>query len=236
MLDNLALAGCIRFMSFAPTEIDFIAFKSAHPQFSDAFDAAGTVRKFTAGETIIWQSEVGDHTFYLTRGEAKVVRHSIGGHEIFLAELPTGELFGELAPLIRERRTSNVVALTDCETREITGKRLLELMEAYPQFSIFLTRMLAARIEETSRQIFERLSLPAARRIYNDLVRRGEPDGDNTERYIISPPETITDLAARWNLSRESASRAISALVRQGLIIKTDTAWHIIQPDFDYAE
>ncbi len=195
-----------------------------------------SVRAFAAGETMIWQSEDGHHTFYLTKGEAKVVRHSIGGHEIFLAELPCGELFGELAPLIGERRTSNVVAVSDCETQDISADSLFELMETYPKFAIFMTRMLAARIEKTSRQIFERLSLPASRRIYNDLVRRGIRDADNSERYTLSPPETVTELSSRWNLSRESASRAVSELVRQGLIIKTDTAWHIIRPDFAYAE
>lgn len=220
-----------------PHNNDFPAFKAAHPEFGRAFDAAMSIRKFAAGETMIWQSdEDGNHTFCLIKGEAKVVRHSRGGHEIFLAELPSGELFGELAPLIGERRTSNVVAITDCETQDISAARLFELMESYPKFAIFMTRMLALRIEQTSRQIFERLALPATQRIYNDLVRRGVQDPGNSERFVISAPEAITDLAARWNLSRESASRSINQLLRQGLIVKTDTAWHIIQPDFEYAE
>ena len=235
-MPNVSVRGVNTCMFSAPHNNDFMAFKADNAEFSAAFDAAMSVRKFTAGETMIWQSEDGNHTFCLTKGEAKVVRHSIGGHEIYLAELPSGELFGELAPLIGERRTSNVVAVSDCETQDISAKYLFELMETYPKFAIFMTRMLAARIEKTSRQIFERLSLPATRRIYNDLVRRGVQDAGNSERYTISPPETITELSARWNLSRESASRSISELVRQGLIIKTDAAWHIIQPDFDYAE
>lgn len=185
---------------------------------------------------MIWQSEDGNHTFCLIKGEAKVVRNSIGGHEIFLAELPPGELFGELAPLIGERRTSNVVAVTDCETQDISATKLFELMESYPKFAIFMTRMLAARIEQTSRQIFERLSLPATRRVYNDLMRRGVQDDENSERFIIDRPESVTELATRWNLSRESASRAISELQKQGLLIKTEKSWQLIQPDFALAE
>jgi len=99
-----------------------------------------------------------------------------------------------------------------------------------------MTRMLAARIEQTSRQIFERLSLPATRRVYNDLMRRGVQDDENSERFIIDRPESVTELATRWNLSRESASRAISELQKQGLLIKTEKSWQLIQPDFALAE
>jgi len=223
-------------MPQTPHSNDFLAFKAAHPEFAARFDAAMTSRTFCAGETMIWQSEDGNHTFCLIKGEAKVVRNSIGGHEIFLAELPPGELFGELAPLIGERRTSNVVAVTDCETQDISATKLFELMETNPKFAIFMTRMLATRIEQTSRQIFERLSLPATRRVYNDLVRRGVQDAGNSERFIIDAPESVTELATRWNLSRESASRAISELQKQGLLIKDGAAWHLIQPDFALAE
>ncbi len=109
-------------------------------------------------------------------------------------------------------------------------------MESYPKFGLYIARMLAARIDSTSRQMFERLSLPATQRVYAELTRMGEQDADNSEVLTISPAQSVTQLSARWNISRESASRAMSTLQKQGLLKKTGDSWHVIQPDFEDAD
>ncbi len=193
-------------------------------------------RRFGAGETLIYQGGDDNALFCLESGTVKVVKHSIGGHEIWLAELGAGTLFGEMSALTGTRRSSDVIAISDCAVQVLPAADFLKLMEAYPKFGLYIARMLAARIDRTSRQMFERLSLPATQRVYAELTRMGEQDADNSEVLTISPAQSVTQLSARWNISRESASRAMSTLQKQGLLKKTGDSWHVIQPDFEDAD
>jgi CRP-like cAMP-binding protein len=69
-----------------------------------------------------------------------------------------------------------------------------------------------------------RSTLSAPGRVHAELMRLAGPD------HRIVPPPKVTALALNANTSRETASRAISALERRGVISRSDRHMTIVAP------
>lgn len=64
------------------------------------------------GQTIVEQGAEGFHAYYIEAGRVEVLVHE-GTHEIKIAELGAGEIFGEMALIEHEIRSATVRALAD---------------------------------------------------------------------------------------------------------------------------
>ena len=69
--------------------------------------------QYPPGECIVKQDDTGDCMFVLVEGRARVV-HRRGGKEFELAELKTGDFFGEMALVDSGPRSADVETLTPC--------------------------------------------------------------------------------------------------------------------------
>jgi ferredoxin-NADP reductase/CRP-like cAMP-binding protein/bacterioferritin-associated ferredoxin len=78
--------------------------------------------RFSAGEIILHEGEVGDRLHLILQGSARVYTHDERGDEIVLARLERGAYFGEQALLTATplRRNASVCALTELETASLT--------------------------------------------------------------------------------------------------------------------
>jgi len=214
---------------------DFLTFMSEHPELGAAFKAACHARTFKKGKIIIGQGDPDKDMFILREGKAKVVIYSEEGHEIWLAEFAAGTSFGEMAVLLDTTRTSNVVAASDCAVDMISAGDFTDLLRRFPEFGIYMTRLMAKRLQNTSRALFEGLSFTVPQRIYEELLRRAEQSAKSKELYHLSPVPSVTQLSEMLNISRESASRAVTRLTTQGLVKKRKKQWDILRPQFgDY--
>lgn len=86
-----------------------------------------------AGARIIRQGEFGTSCFLIASGRVRVERDALddeGPH--ILGRLGDGDVFGEIALLVRNQRTANVVAEEATEVLEIERAFLEELIEKYP--------------------------------------------------------------------------------------------------------
>ncbi len=215
------------------SSLDFAAFMSENAELDAAFSAVCHRRTFKKGQSIIGQDDPGREIFLLRKGKAKVVIYSEEGHEIWLAEFTAGTSFGEMAALLDTARTSNVIAASDCAVDVISAADFTELLRHFPEFSIYMMRLMAQRLQYTSRAMFEGLSFTMPQRIYEELLRRSEQDSVSKELYHLSPAPSVTQLSEILNVSRESASRAVARLTKQGLVKKQKKHWEILRPKFE---
>ncbi len=217
------------------SSMDFAAFMSENAELNSAFKAACRAHSFKKGKIIIGQDDPGKGMFILREGKAKVVIYSEEGHEIWLADFAAGTSFGEMAILLDTTRTSNVVAASDCTVDFISAADFTDMLHRFPEFSIYMLRLMAQRLQYTSRAMFEGLSFTVPQRIYEELLRRSEQDAQSKELYHLSPAPSVTQLSEILNISRESASRAVTRLSKQGLLKKRKKHWEILRPTFgDY--
>ena len=195
-----------------------------------AIIAAAEIRTVASGSVIIAQDDDDDMVFIILDGEARVVLLSASGQEIWIDALQTGAVLGELAVLTNQRRTSEIIAQTDCMLACFPARDFLQLSAAHGALGLALARVLAGRVHHTTQRMFELSALSATGRVYAELLRISEPSADGETRYI-RPKPTWTVLAQRVNTSRETASRTISDLEKRGLLRRVEGGFELVDPD-----
>jgi membrane protein len=103
-----------------------------------------------AGSVLIQEGDDSQTAFFLYAGRATVYKEN-GENRRKLGELGEGQLFGEMAYLLSEKRTASVIAETDITVLELPPEMLEELM----RYSAPLSR----RIIDTLCQRLERMNL-----------------------------------------------------------------------------
>ena len=99
---------------------------------------------FNAGATIIRQGDVGDRFYLIYRGTVSV-SVSKDGAARNVAELQSGDFFGEAALLRDEPRNATVTAATDLETFSLSKDRFLAALRSHKSFEEQLTATLFVR-------------------------------------------------------------------------------------------
>ena len=119
-----------------------------------------TVRRFDAGTMILKQGSSAVALYLLLDGEVEVSREpEEGGRAVTLARLKPGDIFGEMAVLDDDTRSSSIVATEPVRCALLSRWELLQELRRHPELSIELIRVLARRI----RILDERLASSAAR-------------------------------------------------------------------------
>ena len=106
-------------------------------------------RNFQKGELIFKDGEIGLGVAMIVSGSVHV---KTGGH--LLADLKTGDFFGEIALVIDEPRTANVIAAEDTQLAFFLRPDLEEFIEQFPKhgaiFMFNLSKVLANRLREAN--------------------------------------------------------------------------------------
>src|ERR1044071_9657318 len=82
-------------------------------------------RRFRRGATVFLSGDPGDDLYLVESGSVKICMTTADGKEITLAILGPGEFFGELALMDGAPRSSNAVAMEDCQLLLLERGRFL---------------------------------------------------------------------------------------------------------------
>jgi len=80
--------------------------------------------------------------------------------------------------------------------------------------------LLADRMSDLNERIIEAKTLSAKGRICSELKRRSKPIGIDPGKFIVRPTPIFTEFAFRVGSTRETVSRTISDLSKQGILIR----------------
>lgn len=151
-----------------------------------------------AGARIIRQGEFGTSCFLIASGRVRVERDAAGGDDDVqvLGHLGEGDVFGEIALLVRNQRTANVVAEDATEVLEIERAFLEDLIEKYPSVkdalvtfsrdrmleNLMRTAPLFRDLDASERKAALDLFEPKDARMGETLLVEGEP---GTGLYVV---------------------------------------------------
>jgi CRP/FNR family transcriptional regulator/CRP/FNR family cyclic AMP-dependent transcriptional regulator len=172
---------------------------------------------------VLQEGEDGSSLFIIIEGSVKISYYAPDGREIVLSVLNEGAYFGEMSLLDKQPRSATVSTLTDAKLAQIRRVDFERLLLKQPKVSLKLLAETVNRLRRTS-QLLERVStLDVPHRLYYYLKdfgdRFGKADADGT--VIVKLP-THQMIADQLSTSRETISRAASALKKEGIIVKTD--------------
>ena len=107
---------------------------------------------YRSGERLFEQGDEGDAAFIILDGEVEVLVKSDGGEQS-VATLGKGEIFGELAVICDQTRSSAIAARTDLEVLRLGRGDVLKLMREFPDILLQMVRILGTRLEKTTGEL-----------------------------------------------------------------------------------
>jgi CRP/FNR family cyclic AMP-dependent transcriptional regulator len=118
-------------------------------------------RRFSAGQMIIEEGELGDSVYVVASGEVEVVRKDATGEEKVIAVLGQREFFGEMSLIDKEYRSATVRARSEVELLHLTAENLTTFRKQHRDGFTFvvinIARILSARLREANTRLAARL-------------------------------------------------------------------------------
>ena len=107
---------------------------------------------YGVGETLCRQGDMGDSAIIILAGEASILVDTADGQSK-VASVKANDIVGEISILCDVPRTASVVADTEVHTLNVTKDQFFKLMREFPDMALEIMRVLAARLERTTRDL-----------------------------------------------------------------------------------
>jgi CRP-like cAMP-binding protein len=177
-------------------------------------------RRYAKDDVVFHADESGDVFCLIREGEVKVTMISPEGKEIILSMLGPGDFFGEMALLDDEPRSATVIATEPLEVVTIWRSDFLSLLSE----NFGLTKKVLAELSRRLRTASNRIESLATMDVYGRLARffldLAREDGKVLDNgYVAVTRPTHQSIANMIGTSRETVSRLIHDLMKQGLLL-----------------
>jgi CRP-like cAMP-binding protein len=186
----------------------------------------GRLRDFAARAMILRRGDRISTLYIVVAGRAHAIVYSLGGQEVLLHEFRAGDFFGAVSPPYSADYEADVVAIDALSSFLLEGQTLALLAEQHACIGLALLRVMVERLQQTASRMYEQIALSAVGRVHAELLRQAREGTDLT----IRPGPVLSDLALRVSTTRETASRAVNALERRGIIRRDADALVIVAP------
>jgi CRP/FNR family cyclic AMP-dependent transcriptional regulator len=179
-------------------------------------------RRFAAGASICRVGEPGTSMMAVVSGTVRVSLPAAKDREIILADLPAGELFGEIALLDGKPRSASVTALTNCELMVLERRDFMPLLESNAAVCLKLLEMLCARIRRSDERMTDVAFFDLSVRLAKTLLNY-PASGRGPAKFSLSQKE-LGEMAGG---TRENVNRCLRDWQRLGIVELKDR-WTII--------
>lgn len=182
-------------------------------------EKATTRKVYPRETTLVEENEVGETMYMILSGRVKVTNIGPDGKEVILSVLGKGEFFGEMALLDEEPRSANVVTMVKTEMMLLRRKEFMNLLENNKEILSVLLAVLSGRLRHANAQIRSLALLDVLGRIARLLLDIANKEGrELLDGNIVFRRPTHQEIAAMVGTSRETVSRMIGDLARDGYI------------------
>lgn len=188
-------------------------------------------RSFPRGTRVLHEGDPGDSCYIVRSGICRVTREHSDGRAITLANLETGDIFGELAMLDGHTRSASVEALEDSELLALPGSDVKALLRDHPELAVRLIEALTRRLRLANERISSQSFRTVPGRVAGVLggLLTDELPGPGAKGATIRM--TQSDLAQLAGTSRESVSRFLATLERAGVVRCGRGRVTVLEPD-----
>jgi CRP/FNR family cyclic AMP-dependent transcriptional regulator len=193
-----------------------------------------TSRRSCPKDTVVFfENEEGDTFFCIVDGRIKVTILGDDGREVILSVLGRGDFFGEMALLDNEPRSATAIAVEDTELLSLHRNDFQSVLSDNRSIMSALIKILTARLRRANHQISTLALLDVYGRVARVIVDTARDEGKRLkDGRIAFRRATHQEIANRIGTTRETVTRMLKDLERQGLI-HIDGKEVVVQPDFE---
>lgn len=213
-------------MTDEATELEeaILAALACSPQVAAAIAAHAAARDYPAQAVILRYGDAWTYAHLVTAGRARGLVYGLDGQMVLVHEYGAGDIFGAMGSADLHPANADVVAADPTRTACVPAAQFVMLVDRHGSLGLLLVRRLLDQLRATSGRMVERMTLSAPGRVYAELLRLARL-GDGTS---IRPAPVLTALAVRVQSTRETVSRAVTALERRGILRREDDALVIV--------
>ena len=196
------------------------------------FERVGQVTTYQAGEVVYYQGEITSSVGFIISGAVRATSFSEHGNETWLGRFTEGDLIGHSSILSGEALRYEAAAEIELSLIFISPETLKELLNGNSEFGERIAKDLAVKVDAMTMRLIEAYTLSAKGRICAELLRISTPIGMDPDKTLIRPNPVFVELAVRVNSTRETVSRTVSRLQKNGVISREPGAILIHKPAF----
>ena len=174
-------------------------------------------RTFPKGAFVVNQNEVGQSMYLLVSGRVKVSLASPDGKELALNYLEAPAHFGEMALVDAEPRSAGPAAASRARRLPAARGPLSTAIQLNPRLALSLIATLSRRLRHTNARLEEMAFHDATHRVMRVLLNVATASYESRGVPVIQGL-THYDIATLAGTSRETASRIISNLAKEGVV------------------
>jgi len=185
----------------------------------------GTKLTYKKGEFVIRPGETPSGVFYIKSGLVKAYDITRYGEENLLIIRKPGEILGLTWAITGQNRNIIYATLSPCELFQISREQFVTFLRTTPEAALPLVDMVVEMYRLHSERIITLEYRSVRERLISFLLstakRFGEEeadDGDDGEAVVLNVPLKHQDIASSISATRETTSRELAYLERQGLI------------------
>jgi CRP-like cAMP-binding protein len=115
------------------------------------------LRSFDEGDIIVTEGETGSSLFLIVGGTVKVFTRTDDGSNVPLAELGTGDFFGEVSLLTGKPRTATITARTEVTAIELDRADFDRITQGHPEVRKVLEDFYERRAQDTVEAVIKRI-------------------------------------------------------------------------------
>ena len=179
------------------------------------------IQQFSAKQILISQYDESTDVFFVVSGTVRAAVSSASGKEVSFQDLGAGEMFGELAAIDGESRSTTVVTLSDAVIASMHRDTFWNTLLSYPEVAAITLKRLSRLIRLHTERIFEFSTLDVRNRIHAELLRLARKASQANGRVVIQDPPTHAEIASRVKTHREAVTKELKHMESLGLV-----EWH----------
>jgi CRP-like cAMP-binding protein len=181
-------------------------------------------RRVEAGQVIVARNGDDRDVHFVVSGRVRVTSFSAGGRQVTFRDEDAGDMIGDLAAIDGQPRSADVLALEDVLVASLTPEHFRALIATEPLVRERVLQRLAGLVRLLSQRVIDLSTLGVQNRIHAELLRLARASGDDGNRVRLEPAPKHADIASQVSTYREQVTRELSALTKQGLLVKDGTA------------
>ena len=190
-------------------------------------------KRYPKDSVVFFENEEGDFFFMILDGRIKVTILGDDGREVILSLLGAGDFFGEMALLDNEPRSATAIAVEDSELLSLHRTDFQSVLSDKTSIASSLMRILSGRLRKANHQISTLALLDVYGRVARVIVDMAREEGRRLkDGRIAFRRATHQEIANRIGTTRETVTRMLKDLERQGLI-HVEGKELVVQPDFE---
>jgi CRP-like cAMP-binding protein len=207
-----------------------------HPYFADlepeAFDQLCRYAKHVTlrrGTTLFSKGDPGTNLIAVISGTIKISISSPDGRNAILNLIEAGEIFGEIALLDGQPRSTDAIANSNCELFIIDRREFIPFVRSQPTVAMKLIELLCARLRRTSDQVEQVILQNLPGRLASALLRLSEKHKPSPQgRTIAITQQEISEMVG---MTRESINKQLRAWATRGWVRLEHGAIVVLKPE-----